>query len=293
MKRPFYILSIFIGLAAATSGIASQKVLVVLSAASQIELQDGSHPEIGFYLNELTVPLRKLMRAGYEPVFVTPGGAVPHLDPGSDDVKYFGGDRTSYQEHKDLLTKLQLLVKDKSPVKNIAHFANEPFSDYAALFIPGGHAPMVDLIKDPSLGQILRRFHAQSKTTAMICHGPVSLISAINGADKYVEAMNHGNTSLAAKIAGDWIYKDYPMTVFSNAEDAEAEAKNLHGKMFFYPEDALRIAGGRVLEKTPWTSFIVQYKELLTGQNPQSDEEFGNRLIRILAARTKAVAQVD
>jgi putative intracellular protease/amidase len=47
--------------------------------------------------------------------------------------------------------------------------------------VPGGHAPMQDLLADPALGRLLRAFHAEGKTTALVCHGPIALPRRWNG----------------------------------------------------------------------------------------------------------------
>jgi putative intracellular protease/amidase len=48
-------------------------------------------------------------------------------------------------------------------------------------YVPGGHAPMQDLLADPALGRLLRAFHAEGKTTALVCHGPIALPRRWNG----------------------------------------------------------------------------------------------------------------
>lgn len=55
-------------------------------------------------------------------------------------------------------------------------------SNDKAIFIPGGHAPMMDLMQSKDLGKMLRTFHEKGKPTAMICHGPVAALSALPNA---------------------------------------------------------------------------------------------------------------
>jgi putative intracellular protease/amidase len=267
---------------------AGQKVLVVLSAASEIPLRGGISRETGFYLNELTVPLKRLIDAGYEPVFVTPGGVAPHLDPSSDDPKYFGGDAKSYEAHRALLDQLHLVDPHQTPVRNIDDIASGDLAAYTAVFVPGGHAPMVDLISNRSLGRILKSFHAAGKTIALICHGPIALISALHDPESFVAAMKSGDRARAASLAAGWAFQGYPLTVFSDVEDMAAETFHFHAKMFFFPEDALRTAGGAMREGLPGKSNTVAYREVLTGQNPQSDAELADKLIAILAAGKSA-----
>ena len=50
------------------SAVESDKVLVILSSASQLELRDAKTYHTGYYLDELAIPLRKIVDAGYTPV---------------------------------------------------------------------------------------------------------------------------------------------------------------------------------------------------------------------------------
>jgi len=38
----------------------------------------------------------------------------------------------------------------------------------------------VPRLTDPALGRLLRAFHAAGKTTALVCHGPIALLSALD-----------------------------------------------------------------------------------------------------------------
>jgi hypothetical protein len=65
---------------------------VILSSASQLELRDGKTYHTGYYLDELAVPLRKIVDAGYTPVFANPKGNAVSFDPASNSKVFFGGD---------------------------------------------------------------------------------------------------------------------------------------------------------------------------------------------------------
>lgn len=72
--------------------------------------------------------------------------------------------------------------------------SDKDLNQYDALYIPGGHAPLMvrsfiltdlmenllflkDLTNNPELGRIILHFHNNSKPTGIICHGPVALMS--------------------------------------------------------------------------------------------------------------------
>jgi hypothetical protein len=39
---------------------------------------------------------------------------------------------------------------------------------YIGAFAPGGHPPMIDLMQDPDLGEVLRHFHTEAKRTVAL-----------------------------------------------------------------------------------------------------------------------------
>ncbi len=57
------------------------KVLVLVSSGHGLPLKDGKvYTGAGYYLNELTVPVRALMKEGYEITFANPKGNAPQVD---------------------------------------------------------------------------------------------------------------------------------------------------------------------------------------------------------------------
>jgi len=63
----------------------SKEVLIILSFCSTItvEKSDGTkiEKETGFFLKELAQPLLHLLDHGYSPVFASPSGKKPNMDP--------------------------------------------------------------------------------------------------------------------------------------------------------------------------------------------------------------------
>ena len=69
------------------------KVLALVSSGHGMPLKDGKiYAGAGYYLNELTVPTRALMKEGYEVTFANPKGDTPQLDISSATAMFFGGD---------------------------------------------------------------------------------------------------------------------------------------------------------------------------------------------------------
>jgi len=133
-----------------------------------------------------------------------------------------------------------------------------------------------------SPGTVMRHFHKTSKPTAVLCHGPISLLSALPNSKEVVAALAAGDDAGARAKAQGWIYSGYKMTIFSTAEEQQREPLEIGGKVLFYPDFALRTAGGDVSVAAPWKSYVLQDRELISGQNPFSDQALLNLLLPAL-----------
>jgi putative intracellular protease/amidase len=267
--------------------ITKGKVLVLVSSGHGLPLKDGKvYTGAGYYLNELTVPVRTLMNEGYEITFANPKGNTPQMDVHSAVPDFFGGDEAKLQDYlkfRDTLTGL------KNPTR-IADVIASGLDQYDAVFVPGGHGPMMDLLDDPDAGTVLRHFHKTSKPTAVLCHGPISLLAALPNATEVVAALSAGDVAGAHVKAHGWIYSGYKMTIFSTAEEQQREPLEIGGKVLFYPDFALSTAGGDVSVLAPWTSYVVHDRELISGQNPFSDYALLKLLLPALDAKNKSVS---
>jgi putative intracellular protease/amidase len=290
MKRTIFLVAFLISLISVSSLAQTNRtsskgnILVIVSSESSMELQGGGSYKTGYFLNELTVPVKKLVEEGYSVTFSNPQGNKPSMDIHSDSADFFNKDVLKYKQIKtfhDGLTEL------KSPRK-LQEVIQEGLTKYDAVFFPGGHAPMQDLLKDSSVRQVLTHFHQAGKPTALICHGPISLIAAMPEPENFVEAMYQGDIKKATALATNWPYKGYEMTIFSTSEEKVSESKQLGGKMRFYPEAAMKIAGGDVRVAQPWQSQVVQDRELITGQNPFSDDALAEILLKTIKQKKKA-----
>jgi hypothetical protein len=82
------------------------KVLVLVSSGHGLPLQDGKvYSGAGYYLNELTVPVRALMKEGYEITFANPKGNTPQMDVNSATAMFFGGDEAKLPRQPDWAQK--------------------------------------------------------------------------------------------------------------------------------------------------------------------------------------------
>lgn len=274
-------------LAALTALIASpltlaDEILVVMSDTAQMTLKNGNEYKTGVYLNELMEPVKLFLDAGHTLTFVSPKGMAPRLDPVSDTPDHFlDVSKANYDAHKALFNELKIDDKTDSPVVSFARIEQIGIDKFDAVFVPGGHAPLGDLVANPQLGEFLRHFNAQKKPTGLVCHGPVALLSALPNAVQFEVAMKSGKN---AKPADGWVYEGYRMTTFSNSEEAVATQYYLGGdELHYWPQDALTKAGGDYSRgEKDWHPHVVVDRELITGQNNKSSTGVALALLKQL-----------
>lgn len=267
--RHFAVAAAFAFTALGTVSAHAANVLVVLSDANHLDLQHGKTYKTGFFINELMQPVEALTKAGDTITFATPTGLAPSVDQNSVTKDFFGGDEAALQRAQKELAALKLTSPTESPVISLDRVAQIGYDHFDAVYVPGGHAPMQDLISSPALGKLLAYFHAKHKITALDCHAPIALLSTMPHVDRFVAKM--AATGKAKPSAG-WIYAGYHVTVFANSEEAVATKYYLKGnQMKFWPQNALAAAGAKVSIKDPaFTPQVITDRELITGQNPAS-----------------------
>ncbi|WP_223557092.1 type 1 glutamine amidotransferase domain-containing protein [Pseudomonas sp. BF-R-01] len=281
--RPIARLALAMTISAAAFNAQASNVLIVLSDSDHLDLKDQKVFATGFYLNELMQPVKLLLDAGHSVTFATPTGKAPTLDQSSNDKMYFNNDVAALQAHKALLDQLKVTSKGESPVISLARVEQIGYEHFDAVYVPGGHAPMQDLLHSAALGKLLNNFHDNGKTTALVCHGPIALLSTLADPVAFTRQLE---TAGKASTKG-WTYAGYKFTVISNQEEELAKGLLNGGAMKFYPQTALEHAGGVYRSNTsPWTSNVVIDRELVTGQNPGSALDVGKAIVERLKPRS-------
>lgn len=254
------------------------KVLLVASSTNTLTLKDGKSDPTGYFLDELAVPSMRLIKEGYDVVLATPKGDIPVMDEVSNNVALFHGNQAALDEALDFVQHNPVMLH---PIK-IKDAIDEGLDNYVAVYVPGGHAPMNELMQDKDFGKVLRYFHEKGKPTAFLCHGPIASLAALDDPAGYRKALVSGTFDEQAEKSRNWQYAGYRMTIYSNAEEYPVEKFVLKGNLPFYVADALQIAGG-IVEHAPLNvGHVVRDRELITGQNPSSDHMIAEELVNAL-----------
>ncbi|MGA8350557.1 MAG: type 1 glutamine amidotransferase domain-containing protein [Isosphaeraceae bacterium] len=216
-------------------------VLIVTTSCNMLA---PDHPT-GLWLEEFAVPFTAFSEAGASIRVVSPkGGAVP-IDPKTAPTEK---DREKWPAALQALTS----------TGRLAEVAADRFD---AVFIPGGHGPMVDLVNDQQLQRLLAAFDRDGKMVAAVCHGPAALLNVRNA-------------------AGEPLVKGRKVTGFTNVEE---RLVMLHSVVPFLLEDALKERGANFESALlPFFSHVVRDENLITGQNPASSTKVAEELLAAL-----------
>lgn len=218
-----------------------------LFAATSARQLDADHPT-GLWLEELAVPYMAAIEAGIQVTVASPlGGAVP-LDP-----KTLPDER----QRRDWAPALEAL-------QHSVTLASVQHTLFDAIFLPGGHGPLVDLVHDSVLQGLLTRHDAAGKVIAAVCHGPAGLLNA-------------------RRADGQPLLQGRRVTGFTNTEELLSQLKSV---VPFLLEDELKARGADFHSALlPMLSHVEEDGHFITGQNPRSSEALAQALVKRLTGR--------
>lgn len=169
-----------------------KKILVVLS-------------EYGYWGEELTEPMEVLEKAGYKLEFATPRGKTPRALPPSMDSEFVDpplGKTVTTPEMAEKVNKLEKSGKLENPMDISKIMPERPYMSgqyylrelekyyhdiedaqstldgYEALLLVGGSGPIVDMVNNQRIHDIILSFVKMGKLVAAECYGVACLAFA-------------------------------------------------------------------------------------------------------------------
>jgi len=226
------------------------RVLIVLTSHDQL---GNTGKKTGFWLEEFAAPYYVLKDAGVDIVLASPAGGQPPLDPGSTAPDFL----TSATERFEQDPVAQEALANTKKLSDIVA------DDFDAVFYPGGHGPLWDLVSDQHSIQLLAHMSAHQKPIAAVCHAPVVFRDVLTA-------------------EGAPLVQGKQITCFSNSEE---EAVGLTEVVPELVEDMLMKKGGQYSKAEDWHPYVVTDGWLVTGQNPASSQGTAEALLQLLQKR--------
>lgn len=204
----------------------------------------------GAWLEEVAAPYYRFRDTGAEVALASPFGGRAPMDPRSeaeeaqtDATRRFAADEAA-----------QRALADTRPLSDI-----DPL-DYEAVFYPGGHGPLWDLVDNDHSQHLIREMIAAGRPVGAVCHGPAALMKVTD-------------------IDGTPLVAERNVTGFANTEEA---AVGLTDAVPFLIESEFIRLGARYTRGPDFAPHVVGDGLLVTGQNPASSEPTADRLLAAL-----------
>jgi putative intracellular protease/amidase len=233
------------------------KILFIVSGATYWVLKDGTRYATGYWAEEFANPYKILTDAGHEVVVATPKGVTPNVDMMSLRPEMAGGVQGALE--------LEAIIRSAETMRRPLALSDVRLEDYDAVYLPGGHGPMADLWLDADVGRLLTAQLASGNPLFIVCHAPAAM--------------------LATRIHGVSPFKGYRVTCFTDEEEA---AVGLAPRAPWLLETDLKEKIGVNFSRGPiWQPYMVEDRNLVTGQNPASATVLAKRLLEVLASGPK------
>lgn len=231
------------------------KILMVLTSHNRLGTNGGP---TRYWLEELAAPYFVFLDAGAKVTLASPRGGEPPIDPRSDGPEA----QSEAVQRLKADPKALAMLGATLPLRDISS------ADFDAVFYPGGHGPLFDLVDSTASIQLIQTMLAAGKPVAAVCHAP-------------------GVLKNAKTPEGKPVVEGLTVTGFSNTEEAATGLKNI---VPFLVEDMLTEAGGNYTKAADGESHVVSDGTLITGQNPASSQAAAKMLLeKLTSSRPRAL----
>lgn len=224
-----------------------KKILFVVTSHDKLGDTDE---KTGFWIEEFAAPYYVLADQGIQIDIASPLGGQPPVDPRSLDPSVATDATKRFDKDTTLPEKLKHTLK----------LSEVDQKEYDAIFYPGGHGLLWDLVENKNSITLIASFYSNNKPVAFVCHAPAVL--------KNVKTKN-----------GDFLVKGKKVTGFSNTEE---EAIGLTKIVPVLLEDILKINGAIYSKLENWKPYAIEDGLLITGQNPASSVLVAEKLLEQL-----------
>lgn len=230
-----------------TSG--PRKILVIACDERYLPVAGGRFFSTGNHPVETLLPMMHLAAAGYEFEVATLSGNMAKLElwafPTEDEAI-----KAAYEKYLPQFDRPYVL-------SDVVESRLGPDSEYAAVFIPGGHGATIGLPQSQQVKKVLEWALGNDRFVITLCHGPAALLAASD---------ETGKNPL----------RGYELCVFPDAldEGANLEIGYLPGALTSLVAEELTRQGLTVLN-SEMTGQVHRDRYLLTGDSPLASNALG------------------
>jgi len=222
------------------------KILMVMTSHDRL---GTTGLKTGLWLEEFSAPYYVFRDSDVHVTLASPkGGQVP-IDPKSDLP----------ENQTSAMARFKQDLEAQKALSQTSKLSEMNSKNFDAIFYPGGHGPMWDLVDNLVSIALIESFYNSGKPVAAVCHAPAVLHRVM--------------------YEGAPIVKGKRVTGFTNGEE---EAVHLTKVVPFLVEDELKRLGGQYEKAADWESFVIMDGRLITGQNPASSEAAAKALMKLL-----------
>lgn len=240
----------------ATDLVSSRPKRVLIVVANPANNQHGW--PVGFWAAELTHPYFELTERGIEVTIASPNGGKVVADALSDprdESKWSSEDLISmgFFNTPELAAKLEA-----TPA-----IGDLDVSDFDAVMVAGGQAPMFSYREDARVHQAIRAFYEAEKPVAVYCHGVAALVDL--------------------KLSdGSYLIDGKTVTGFSDVEEEYSDRAAGVQIMPWRLEPALKDRGANYISAGLFKAFAIRDGRLVTGQQQYSGRKVAEMIIEML-----------
>jgi putative intracellular protease/amidase len=219
-------------------------ILMVLTSHSEL---GNTGEKTGFWVEEFAAPYYTFKDAGITVSLASVAGGQPPVDPKSEMSDF----QTDATRRFDDDSEVQALMS------NTLVLADVNAAGYDAVFYPGGHGPLWDLVDNTDSINLIETMLKADKPVAAVCHATAAFLNIKD---------NEGQSLVAGKA----------VTGFSNSEEEAVQLTNI---VPFLLEDELKNRGADYQKSDDWGVFVIQDGLLISGQNPASSALAAEKLL--------------
>ena len=238
-------------------------------------------PDRDFDVTEVAVPWKLCVEAGCQVVFATEEGATPAADPLLLDGVVFGR-LGAHPEPIQFYRELEANEAFRRPQR----WRDVDASRFAALLLPGGHAPgMRQYLESEAVRALIAAFWHSGRPVAAICHGVLALARTIDPATGRSLLAGRRTTCLpkymerSAYLATFWRRGRYYRTYPAYVEDEVRAALGDEGTF----ERGPRALFARGTRDDDTHAFVVEDGRYVSARWPGDAYLFARRLLAQLA----------